>query len=258
MVGGPLTDSPFLWKDITVGITSQDQHSYLRRYSDFELRRVYPYLTAIINVEAGEVIGISWDDACEFCGSDTCEENTVELNGVEVTEESSGQPTKGCYITRTNCNTALAVGIDFCDPIICDVLVNVVWSGTDSTGKSFQSEGKEIGVAGWGDVPAVPLAWGDVPAVPLDIVQSQDPTPTPSLAPSTSASPTVVGWGGCVDPTLSSRDESNKVTIGAETNVCLQLGNGDDWAAAGVDFMHFNLQPKADEFTRFFLPLCTL
>jgi hypothetical protein len=65
-------------------------------------------------------------------------------------------------------------------------------------------------------------------AVPFDTAQAQDPTTSPSLAPSTSAAPTVVGWGGCVDPSLSSRDESNKVTIGDETTVCLQLGNGDN------------------------------
>jgi hypothetical protein len=148
MIGNPTTDSPFLWKEITVGITSQDHLSYLRRYSDFEHRRIYPYLTAIINVKDGEVIGISWDDTCEFCGSDTCEENTVDFNGVSVTEKSSGQPTKGCYMTQEECN-ALAVVERNADldnnPIICEVVVNVVWTGTDSTGKSFQSDGSGNG-----------------------------------------------------------------------------------------------------------------
>jgi hypothetical protein len=101
-------------------------------YYDYELGRIYPYLTAIINVTAGEVTGISWDDACDFCASDTCEENTVNFNGVEVTEEWAG-PTKGCYITQEECNI-LAAETLHSTPIICDVLVYVVWTGTDSTG----------------------------------------------------------------------------------------------------------------------------
>jgi hypothetical protein len=156
LVGTPIKDSPILRRNIAVGITSQDHLSYLRRYFDSELGRIYPYLTAIINVKDGKVIGISWDDACEFCGSDTCEENTVDFNGMEVTEESSGgHSTKGCYITQEDCN-ALAVerannDLDT-NPIICQVLVNVVWSGTDSAGKSFQSDESGNGNgAGGGD-----------------------------------------------------------------------------------------------------------
>jgi hypothetical protein len=77
LIGNPSSDSLFRSNNITVGITSQDHLSYLRRYYDFELGRIYPYLTAIINVTAGEVTGISWNDACEFCGSDTCEEKWI-------------------------------------------------------------------------------------------------------------------------------------------------------------------------------------
>ncbi len=139
-------DSPFRSHNISVGITSQDQLSYLRRYYDFGLGRIYPYLTAIINVTAGEVKGISWDDACEFCGSDKCEESTVDFNGVEVTEESSGQPTKGCYITQEDCNQMAAETYPlYGTPIICDVRVYVMWRGTDSTGKSFKSAGSGSG-----------------------------------------------------------------------------------------------------------------
>lgn len=94
-------------------------------------------------------------------------------------------------------------------------------------------------------------------AVSLDNALAQDPTASPSLAPSTSAAPTVVGLGECVDPAPDSGGGSNKVTIGNETNVCLQLGNGDNWAAGGVDYIHFTLQPKAGEYTRFYVPSCT-
>jgi hypothetical protein len=121
-------------KNITAGVASQDQLSFLRRYYDYDNGRIYPYLTAIIDVKGGEVIGITWDDACVFCGSDKCEENTVDFNGVEATQKSSGQPTKGCYITEEDCNVADAKNVTS-----CDLLVYVVWTGTDSDGKTFQS-----------------------------------------------------------------------------------------------------------------------
>jgi hypothetical protein len=138
LVGDPdTTTSPFnlASKNITLGVASQDQLSFLRRYYDFDSGLVYPYLTAIIDVKDGEVIGITWDDACVFCGSDKCEENTLDFNGVEATQKSSGQPTKGCYITQEDCNTVVAED----SRTDCDLLIYVVWTGTDSDGKTFQS-----------------------------------------------------------------------------------------------------------------------
>jgi hypothetical protein len=92
-------------------------------------------------------------------------------------------------------------------------------------------------------------------AVSLDTAQAQNPTASPSLAPSTfpSASPTITSWGECDDG-----GGSNKVTIGEETTACIQIGNGDNWAA-GVDSIHYNLKPKVDEFNRlrFLIPICT-
>jgi hypothetical protein len=93
-------------------------------------------------------------------------------------------------------------------------------------------------------------------AVSLDTAQAQDPTASPSLFPTTSTTPTVAGWTGCYDPDPGKGGASNKVTIGSKTTVCLQLGNGDDWAE-GVEYIRLTLQPKADEYTRFFVPDCT-
>jgi hypothetical protein len=96
-------------------------------------------------------------------------------------------------------------------------------------------------------------------AVSLDTAEAQatqDPTASPSLLPTTSAAPTVTGWGGCYDPAPGSKGGSNKVTIGSKTTVCLQLGNGDNWAG-GVEYIRLTLQPKADEYSRFFVPDCT-
>jgi hypothetical protein len=139
LVGKPDENSGFnlAAKNITVGVASQEKLSFLRRYFDYDSAFIYPYLTAIIDVKGGEVIGITWDDACVFCGSDKCLENTVDFNGVEATQKSSGQPTKGCYIKQEDCNLVVATPTD--SKTDCDLLVYVVWTGTDSNGKTFQS-----------------------------------------------------------------------------------------------------------------------
>jgi hypothetical protein len=135
LIGSPKTDSPFRSKNITAGVASQDELSYLRRFYDIERKLIYPYMTAIIDVSGGTVKGITWDDACVFCDDNKCEENTVDYNGKEATQSSSGQPTKGCYISQSDCDTKTIEksGTD------CDLLVYVVWTGTDSDGKTFQS-----------------------------------------------------------------------------------------------------------------------
>jgi hypothetical protein len=135
LVGNPASDSPFRSKNITAGVASQTELSFLRKYFDFEGGLIYPYMTAIIDVKDGIVLGITWDDACVFCGSDKCDENTVDFNGVEATQKSSGQPTKGCHITQEDCNMLVAED----RRTDCDLLIYVVWTGTDSSGKTFQS-----------------------------------------------------------------------------------------------------------------------
>lgn len=150
LVARPRSDSPFGSKTITTGVASQEQFSFLRRYCDFELGRIYPHLTAIIEVEAGIVVGITWDDACVDCASDQCEENTVDFNGLEITQHSSASGqlfTKGCYITQEVCNTIVAQYWEY-SRTGCDLTVNVVWTGTDSSGKTFQlaaRNGDEVG-----------------------------------------------------------------------------------------------------------------
>jgi hypothetical protein len=134
LVGNPASDSIWFGKNITLGVASQDSLSFLRRYFDSSLERVYPYLTAIVDVKDGIVLGITWDDACIFCSGE-CPENTVDFNGVEATQKTSGQPTKGCYILQTTCNEFISKD----DRTDCDLIIYVVWTGTDSDGKTFQS-----------------------------------------------------------------------------------------------------------------------
>ena len=95
--------------------------------------KFYPYLTAIIDVSKGRVKGITWDDACLFCGGDRCEENTYDFNGNLGTRSDYRQPTRGCYHTAEECQ------VESNGKSQCDITVYVVWTGDDADGKAFQS-----------------------------------------------------------------------------------------------------------------------
>ena len=61
-------DSIFADKNITLSVSSQNGLSYLRTYYNATTKKVFPFLTAIITVDEGTITGITWDDACVFCG----------------------------------------------------------------------------------------------------------------------------------------------------------------------------------------------
>jgi hypothetical protein len=107
--------------------------SYQKWYFD-GTEKIFPYLTAIIDVQNGVVAGITWDDSCIFCTSNECEPNTFDFAGVLATEAEAKQPVGGCYISREECTDLLSEG-----KTDCDLLLYVVWTGTDSNGNDFQS-----------------------------------------------------------------------------------------------------------------------
>jgi hypothetical protein len=114
--------------------SSQTSLSFLRRYVDNELQRIYPFLTAIIEVDKGIVIGITWDDACGFCNQSECQLNTYNFDGSAASAEQAKQPVEGCYLTREQCLGFVASGSK-----ICDLKLYVVWTGTDVDGKALLS-----------------------------------------------------------------------------------------------------------------------
>jgi hypothetical protein len=120
--------------NITLGVASQSSLSFLRVYYSAVTGHIYPYLTAIIDVSGGHVNGITWDNACVFCGGGQCEENTFNFDGVSQTQKSSGQPTSSCFITTEECNKLIAE-----KNTNCDLLLYVVWTGTDARGDAFLS-----------------------------------------------------------------------------------------------------------------------
>lgn len=125
-----------------MGVASQSALSFLRLYYDVSLQRVYPYLTAVITVRDGLVTGITWDNACVFCGGfgDECEDNTYSFTGALQTQESSGQETKSCYESVAVCTTAMKNATSPEGQRLCDITLYVAWSGTDVDGKALQSQ----------------------------------------------------------------------------------------------------------------------
>ena len=73
-----------------------------------------------------------------------------------------------------------------------------------------------------------------------------------SNSATTEKEPAVPEWGGCV---MEGTTADTKVTIGATTIVCLQIGNGTDWSA-GLSYIRLAFQPTADQYSRLYIPNC--
>lgn len=126
---------------MTVGVGVHTALSYLRvwyqgpdDFPDVENRKVYPHLTAIIDVKDGNVRGITWDDACVFCSRFACDEITYDFNGARQNKDSAEQLTGGCGNEIRECEEKHAAG-----GTDCDIVLYVVWTGTDADGKALLS-----------------------------------------------------------------------------------------------------------------------
>jgi hypothetical protein len=69
-----------------------------------------------------------------FCTASECEPNTYDFAGNLASESEAQQPIGGCWISKADCDTAMKAG-----STDCDLLLYVVWTGTDSQGKDFGS-----------------------------------------------------------------------------------------------------------------------
>ena len=79
-------------------------------------------------------MGIAWDDAGVFCGKSESEANTFDFAGNLATESEAGGPTRGCFLDFDQCKVWTVEG-----RTDCDLILYVVWTGTDSNGQPFQS-----------------------------------------------------------------------------------------------------------------------
>jgi len=103
-------------------------------YGDDENDKIFPFMTAMIDVKDGKIIGLVWDNSCGFCPKRDCLKNTYTFTGQLAPSVSQR---KGCYLTRKQCDQLAEED----DDTTCDMNLYVIWTGTDIDGKPFQSSG---------------------------------------------------------------------------------------------------------------------
>ena len=110
--------------------------SFQRHYSDGG-GHIFPQMTAIVNVKGGTVTGVTWDDASVFCGKSRVKNNMYDYSGRPVNEKEAEQPVGSCwYDMDDECDEWTKEG-----RTDCDMILYVVWAGTDKNGNSFLSSG---------------------------------------------------------------------------------------------------------------------
>ena len=112
------------------------QYSIPKLYTGSLARNgVFNIMTAIITLDHGVVQSISWDDNCNTCLTN-CYDNSVLRNGTDLvlitdkTENYNVYSGKNCYKDRSECDKEGAN---------CDLQIFLVWSGSDSKGRVFES-----------------------------------------------------------------------------------------------------------------------
>jgi hypothetical protein len=127
-------------------VISQCSLSFQKKYYDPDGDgKIFPFLTAVIDVRDGVVQGVAWDDASIFCGTKQVERNTFDFQGKNGKEDRFGQPVDGCYFTKAECQAKAG---------LCDLVLYVVWTGTDAKGGSFLSSSYRYSAF-------PPQEWGD-------------------------------------------------------------------------------------------------
>jgi len=175
----PLEDQEKHWH---IFVASQAASSFLRRYYDEEKMYVFPHLTAIIEVQRGVVIGITWDSACMFCHPIRCRKNTYNFRGA-VVKDLGGLPINGCFVRRKECEELSLQGNhkgkqkkdkakggnDKKDQAEeCQLKIYFAWTGTDVNGNALSSVNKRF--SAFNNVPKMGLpSLEDVGEVVTDV-----------------------------------------------------------------------------------------
>jgi hypothetical protein len=132
----------------SVHVESLGELSFIRRYRGFDngVPRTFPYMTAIITVDMGEITGITWDEGCTFCTESECVDNTYDFTGAQ--KVGGG---KACYVDDTTCVNGDTVSE------VCPLQIYTVWTGTDADGNFLKSaelrfsQFKSYSLTNWAD-----------------------------------------------------------------------------------------------------------
>lgn len=87
----------------------------------------FPLLMAIIHVDKGKVTGINWDSTCSWCDPDQCSQSVHDFGGDVVADGGN------CFVKDSACLS------DVGTTRLCELNVNIVWTGTDSEERYFLS-----------------------------------------------------------------------------------------------------------------------
>jgi len=139
-VGLRTDENDLLIKNFTnpsVHVESGKALSYIKRYRGLlddtsKTPVTWPYMTAIINVDEGDITGITWDDGCYFCENHKCQQNTFDFKGSQVTDDALASP--NCYLKDTECQGEAGKVAEN-----CPMSIYVVWTGSDGNGKLLKS-----------------------------------------------------------------------------------------------------------------------
>jgi hypothetical protein len=135
---------------VSVHAQSNATLSFVRRWYDADAGRelIFPYLTMIIDVYMGTIRGIAWDDGCVFCSKNLgsrCMEDTFNFNATAALQNNDTyslgirEPTKGCWLRKSECDKAFNSTTGTNANPLCDLKVYATWTGTDKDGKVLTS-----------------------------------------------------------------------------------------------------------------------
>ena len=139
------TNNPIV-ANVTPLVSTISSCPYIFMTPDYSLT----VMSLVINMEAGLVTSIVWDNKCISCGIGTPECLTGYYKGLTLTEYAlnsfvlapTGDTylTGGCGIEQSNC-TALNDGSG---ANACDIKILITWSGTDRFGRNLQTAGLRV------------------------------------------------------------------------------------------------------------------
>lgn len=128
---------------VTVSVSSNDVDAALPKVYKFiqpgGVKRTASVMTAIISVQDGDVVAITWDEGCFFCDpkKEDCVPNTFDNSTNTVYDAAP-------YATCTQTDTACAEETGSYGTEgggACDLKMYVTWTGTDVNGNFLTSAG---------------------------------------------------------------------------------------------------------------------